>query len=180
LPRGPGGVIRFWAVCGPTCHRPDGRLSRQGLATALILEAAKKLGDPLNGNSSEAAEAEKVVVAADNHVGFCGDCALENPVVRRIGFDRLDDLRRLNEPGDHTHLPVGLGQPFGRALELVSEDAEGLCDDGFGDGKIDLAVSGEVEKLLWLAPNCSALTRTLVSATTRFTNVCGILGRPAR
>lgn len=36
-------------------------------------------------------------------------------------------------------------------VELVSEDAERLRDDRFGDGKIDLAVGGEVEKVHRLA-----------------------------
>jgi len=47
-------------------------------------------------------------------------------------------------------------------VELVSEDAERLGDDGFRDGEIDLTVSGEVEKQLCLPSNCRALTRMTV------------------
>lgn len=117
----------------------------------MILEAGKELGDPSNGNPSKDTETEKMAVAADDHLGVSGNRTLKNAVVRRIGFDRLDDLRRVDESDDDTQLPVGLGQPFGSALELVPEDAKGLCADGFGDGKIDLTFNGEVEKLLRLA-----------------------------
>lgn len=81
----------------------------------MILEAGKELGDPSNGNPSKDTETEKMAVAADDHLGVSGNRALENAVVRRIGFDRLDDLRRVDEPDDDTQLPVGLGQPFGSA-----------------------------------------------------------------
>jgi len=92
-----------------------------------------------------------VAVATDDHLCFCSNRALKNPVVRRISFDRLDALGRLDEPGDDTQLPVGLGNPLRRAVELVPEDAKGLRNDGFGDGKVDLAIGGEVEELSRLA-----------------------------
>lgn len=38
-----------------------------------------------------------------------------------------------------------------RVNSSQTEDAERLRDDGFGDGEIDLAVGGEVEKVLRLA-----------------------------
>ena len=59
----------------------------------------------------------------------------------------MDGLGRLDESGHDTQLPVGLSPPFGRALELVSEDAKGLRDDGFGNGKVDLTIDGEVEEI---------------------------------
>ena len=92
----------------------------------------------------------------------------------------MDSLGRHDAAGDETKLSIGLGEPLGPAVELLSKDAEGFRDDLCGDGEVDLTIDSEVEELLRLAPNCNALTRTLVSATTRFTNVCGILGRPAR
>ena len=66
-------------------------------------------------------------VAADDHLGFCSDGALENPVVRRVSLDHVDAL-------------------VGRA-ELVPEDAKGLRDDGVGDCEVDLTIGGEVEEV---------------------------------
>ena len=56
-------------LCHRPCHQPDDRRRRQVLASALVLEVAKKLGDPSNGKSSNNAEAEKVAVAGDDHLG---------------------------------------------------------------------------------------------------------------
>ena len=92
-----------------------------------------------------------MAVAADDQLCFCSNRALENPVVRRVSFDRLDALGRLDEPGDDTQLPVGLSNPLRRAVELVPEDAKGLRDDGFGDCEVDLTIGGEVEEVSRLA-----------------------------
>ena len=53
-------------------HRPDPATtctSGRPSPSALILEAAKELDNPLDGNSSKATETEKMAVAADNHLG---------------------------------------------------------------------------------------------------------------
>ena len=39
----------------------------------------------------------------------------------------------------------------GVQVEFVPEDTKGLRDVSFGDGKVDLTIGGEVEKLFWLA-----------------------------
>jgi hypothetical protein len=117
------------------------------LASSLILQAPKELGDPLDRNPSKTTEAKKMAVAADDYLGFCSDRALQNPVVRWVSLDRLDALGRLDESGDDTQLPVGFSQPFGRALELIPEDTKGLRDDRLGNGKVDLTIGGEIEEL---------------------------------
>ena len=112
---------------------------------------SRELGDTPDLNSSKGAEPQEVGVAADDHLGFYSDGAFQNAVVSGVSFDHVDPFGRLDEPGDDTQLPVGFGNPLGRAVELVSEDAKGLRDDGFGDGKVDLNVGGDVEKLFRVA-----------------------------
>ena len=60
-----------------------------------------------------------MAVAANDHLGSRSDRTLQNPVVSWVSFDRLYVVRRLDEAGDNTQLPVGFGQPFWRAFELV-------------------------------------------------------------
>ena len=92
--------------------------------SALVLQAIEELGDTLDLNSSKGAEAQKVGVATDDHLGFCIDGAFQNAVVRGVNFDLVDAFGRLDEPGDDTQLPVGFSNPRGRAVELVAEDAK--------------------------------------------------------
>lgn len=151
LPRGPGGVISLPTELRSSDGSPSSTSPPVDLASALLAQAGEELGDPLDRNTSKAAQAEKMAVAADNHLGSRSDRALQNPVVSWVSLDRLYVIRWLDEAGDNTQLPVGFGQPFGRAFELVPEDAKGLRDDGFGDSKVDLTVNGEVEKHFRLA-----------------------------
>ena len=118
---------------------------------ALILQAAKELGDPLDRNPSKATEVEKVAVATDDHFGSCSHGALQNPVVSRVSLDHFNALGRLDGSRDDTQLPVRFSNPLGHALELVPEDAKGLRDDGVGNDKVDLTIGGEVEELSRLA-----------------------------
>jgi hypothetical protein len=115
-----------WPHRRPATTCTSGRPS----VSALVLQAVEELADTLDWNSSKAAESQKVGVAADDHLGFCSDGALQNPVVRRVSLDHVDALGRLDEPGDDTQLPVGFSNPLGRAVEPVSEDAKGLLEDG--------------------------------------------------
>jgi hypothetical protein len=47
--------------------------------------------------------------------------------------------------------PIVFRQPFRRAVEFVSEDAECFRDDGLGDGQIDLSVDRQIDELLRFA-----------------------------
>jgi len=115
------------------------------------MQRSQKLGDALDRHCPEGLEAEEVRVAAHDSLRSCRDSTLQNPVVGWIGFDSLDVFRGLDDACDDTKLSLRSGQPFWCAFELVPEDAQSLRDDGFRDGQLDLAVNGEVEKLLGLA-----------------------------
>lgn len=127
------GIDLSWT---PARSRHDVQSGRPSVS-ALVLQTVEELGDTLDRNPSKAAKAQKVGVAADDHLGFCSDGALKNPVVRRVSLDRVDALGRLDQPGDDTQLSVGFSNPLGRVVELVLEDAKRLRDDGFGDSKVD-------------------------------------------
>lgn len=70
-----------------------------------------------------------------------------NIVVRSTRAVPFEEDEWVDDSGDNTQLPVGFSNPLGRAVELVPEYAKGLRDDGFGDGKVDLTIDGEVEEI---------------------------------
>lgn len=105
----------------------------------------------LDPNPSEAAKAQQVHIAADKDLGRGHDGTLQNAIVRRVGLDNLEVLCRFDQSRDHAQLPVGFRQPLRRAVELVPEHAEGLGEDRFGDGKVDLTVGGQIEKVFRFA-----------------------------
>jgi hypothetical protein len=59
---------------------------------------------------------------------FCIRCngALQETVVGRVGVHDVDALGGRNAAGNDVELFVGLSE-FGRAMELVSRDAESFC-----------------------------------------------------
>ena len=90
-------------------------------------------------------------VAAHDDLRTSSDGALQNPIVRRVGFDGLDGLGRRDDAGDDAKLSIRLGEPLGPAVEFLSKHAESFRDDLNGDGEVDLAIDGKIEELFRLA-----------------------------
>jgi hypothetical protein len=90
-----------------------------------------------------------VGITAKDDLCIRGDGAFQDAVVRRSAS--TDGLGGRDGAGEHSQLLAGLSEFVWRTVELVSQDAEGFFNDGFGNREIDVAVGSEVKKFLRLA-----------------------------
>jgi len=64
-----------------------------------LLDTRKYAADCQNGNASELAESEQVLVARDNRFGLCSARAFQVAIVVRIFFDDIETLNGTDNAG---------------------------------------------------------------------------------